>query len=77
MATFRSAAPTVSRAVALALTLASGAAALSLADDAVAQARKDSVVLGMVLEPAPGLDPTVAPCSTMRPAYSTATASHT
>ncbi len=28
--------------------------------DAAAQAKKDSVVLGMVLEPAPGLDPTVA-----------------
>src|SRR4051812_7454307 len=27
---------------------------------AAAQARKDSVVLGMVLEPAPGLDPTTA-----------------
>jgi len=60
MASLRSAVPTVSRAVALALTLASGVTALSLTDDAVAQARKDSVVLGMVLEPAPGLDPTVA-----------------
>ncbi len=28
-----------------------------------AQARKDSVVLGMILEPAPGLDPTVAPAA--------------
>jgi peptide/nickel transport system substrate-binding protein len=28
-----------------------------------AQARKDSVVLGMVLEPAPGLDPTAAPAA--------------
>ena len=63
MASLRSAVPTVSRAVALALTLASGVAALSLTDDAVAQARKDSVVLGMVLEPAPGLDPTVAPAA--------------
>jgi len=63
MASLRSAVPTVSRAVALALTLASGVTALSLTDDAVAQARKDSVVLGMVLEPAPGLDPTVAPAA--------------
>jgi peptide/nickel transport system substrate-binding protein len=31
--------------------------------DAQAQARKDSVVLGMVLEPAPGLDPTTAPAA--------------
>jgi peptide/nickel transport system substrate-binding protein len=31
--------------------------------DAAAQARKDSVVLGMVLEPAPGLDPTMAPAA--------------
>jgi peptide/nickel transport system substrate-binding protein len=29
---------------------------------AMAQARKDSVVLGMVLEP-PGLDPTIAPAA--------------
>jgi len=38
------------------------AAALALVgpQHAAAQARKDSVVLGMVLEPAPGLDPTVA-----------------
>ncbi len=63
MASLRSAVPTVSRAVALALTLASGVTALSLTDGAVAQARKDSVVLGMVLEPAPGLDPTVAPAA--------------
>ena len=34
-----------------------------LAPDASAQTRKDSVVLGMVLEPAPGLDPTVAPAA--------------
>ena len=32
----------------------------SLAVTASAQGRKDSVVLGMVLEPAPGLDPTMA-----------------
>lgn len=43
---------------ALAVSLAS---ALALAVPAAqAQARKDSVVLGMVLEPAPGLDPTTA-----------------
>ena len=43
----------------LAAALALGGAAL----DAQAQARKDSVVLGMVLEPAPGLDPTTAPAA--------------
>ncbi|MFO1336495.1 MAG: ABC transporter substrate-binding protein, partial [Piscinibacter sp.] len=32
----------------------------ALAATATAQSRKDSVVLGMVLEPAPGLDPTMA-----------------
>src|SRR3954452_22420338 len=36
------------------------AALLALPGPASAQQRKDSVVLGMVLEPAPGLDPTVA-----------------
>jgi peptide/nickel transport system substrate-binding protein len=36
------------------------AALAGLALAAAAQARKDSVVLGMVLEPAPGLDPTTA-----------------
>ena len=41
----------------LAGTLALGAAS---AFDAQAQPRKDSVVLGMPLEPAPGLDPTTA-----------------
>ena len=30
---------------------------------AAAQAKKDSVVLGMILEPAPGLDPTMAPAA--------------
>ena len=41
------------------------AAALVLLAPATAQAqpKKDSVVLGMVLEPAPGLDPTVAPAA--------------
>ena len=43
----------------LAAALALGGAAL----DAQAQGRKDSVVLGMVLEPAPGLDPTTAPAA--------------
>ena len=32
----------------------------ALPTEALAQAKKDSVVLGMVLEPAPGLDPTMA-----------------
>jgi peptide/nickel transport system substrate-binding protein len=43
----------------LALTLT----AALLPPDAAAQARKDSVILGMVLEPAPGLDPTMAPAA--------------
>ena len=47
------------RIAATALALALGALALAL--DASAQGRKDSVVLAMVLEPAPGLDPTMAP----------------
>ena len=38
------------------------ALAFALPQSATAQ-RKDSVVLGMVLEPAPGLDPTVAPAA--------------
>ena len=43
------------------LVLASFAAlAPFMAGDALAQPRKDSVVLAMVLEPAPGLDPTMA-----------------
>src|SRR5436190_9117889 len=37
--------------------------AVLLPPDAAAQQRKDSVVLGMVLEPAPGLDPTMAPAA--------------
>ena len=40
--------------------LAFACAAFALPQIAAAQAKKDSVVLGMVLEPAPGLDPTVA-----------------
>jgi peptide/nickel transport system substrate-binding protein len=46
----------VSRALALLAVLV----AFALPQQAAAQARKDSVVLGMVLEPAPGLDPTMA-----------------
>jgi len=46
----------VTRALALLVALA----AIVLPQQATAQARKDSVVLGMVLEPAPGLDPTMA-----------------
>ena len=45
-------------------TLAQAAALLalpSLAHDALAQRAKDTLVLGMVLEPSPGLDPTTAP----------------
>jgi len=40
--------------------LLAAAFVVALPQQAAAQARKDSVVLGMVLEPAPGLDPTVA-----------------
>ena len=40
--------------------LALAAAAAFMAPAAQAQARKDSAVLAMVLEPAPGLDPTTA-----------------
>jgi len=46
-----------------ALALLAAALAFGLPQHAAAQARKDSVVLGMVLEPAPGLDPTVAPAA--------------
>ena len=38
-------------------------AALTGSPSSFAQACKDSVVLAMVLEPAPGLDPTVAPAA--------------
>ena len=47
----------------LAALTALAAATLTLPQHASAQQRKDSVVLGMVLEPAPGLDPTVAPAA--------------
>jgi peptide/nickel transport system substrate-binding protein len=50
--TFRLAAATTAAALVLATTFA-----------AQAQGRKDSVVLAMVLEPAPGLDPTSAPAA--------------
>ena len=43
-----------------ALSLALAATGLAATGPADAQQRKDSVVLAMVLEPAPGLDPTVA-----------------
>ena len=42
------------------VALALAAAVAVAADPVAAQQRKDSVVLAMVLEPAPGLDPTVA-----------------
>jgi peptide/nickel transport system substrate-binding protein len=51
------------RTVATALALAAIAAGALSLPAAHAQARKDSVVLGMVLEPAPGLDPTMAPAA--------------
>jgi len=44
----------------LGLTLAAG---LQLGNAEAQPQRKDSVVLGMVLEPAPGLDPTMAPAA--------------
>lgn len=50
----------------LAASFLAAAAALalgSLAEPAQAQARKDSVVLGMTLEPSPGLDPTAGAAS--------------
>ena len=57
----RPAARTIRRRAVGAIALSLGAlVALGGALPAQAQARKDSVVLGMVLEPAPGLDPTVA-----------------
>jgi len=37
--------------------------AVALPQQAAAQAKKDSIVLGMTLEPAPGLDPTAAPAA--------------
>jgi len=46
-----------------AVALGAAALAVALPPHAAAQARKDSVVLGMTLEPAPGLDPTVAPAA--------------
>ena len=48
---------------ALAAVAAATLLATTLPQPAGAQARKDSVVLGMVLEPAPGLDPTMAPAA--------------
>ena len=55
--------PSVVRALASLAAMAVAAGALALPGIASAQARKDSVVLGMVLEPAPGLDPTAAPAA--------------
>jgi len=54
-----------SRSLASAIALASAASAVFalFAPPALAQARKDSAVLGMILEPAPGLDPTTAAAS--------------
>jgi peptide/nickel transport system substrate-binding protein len=47
----------------LAAVLVAALLSTCLVSEAVAQGKKDSVVLGMVLEPAPGLDPTVAPAA--------------
>ncbi|NUZ04208.1 ABC transporter substrate-binding protein [Piscinibacter koreensis] len=54
---------TIFRTTVAALAAFLGSAALLAAAPAEAQTRKDSVVLGMVLEPAPGLDPTMAPAA--------------
>ena len=51
------------RSIAATFVLLAGAGGLAAWGDGAAQQRKDSVVLGMVLEPAPGLDPTVAPAA--------------
>ena len=51
------------RTLALLAALAIGVGIAVVPLDAAAQQRKDSVVLGMVLEPAPGLDPTMAPAA--------------
>jgi peptide/nickel transport system substrate-binding protein len=53
----------VTRTLATTMTAAALLACAAFATCAQAQARKDSVVLGMILEPAPGLDPTVAPAA--------------
>jgi len=50
----------VTRTLATAVSAVALLASAAFAPAALAQARKDSVVLGMVLEPAPGLDPTSA-----------------
>jgi peptide/nickel transport system substrate-binding protein len=57
------AAPSTFRLAALATIAASALVAALLPLEAAAQAKKDSVILGMVLEPAPGLDPTMAPAA--------------
>ena len=59
---------TISRAFARSFFSACAAVAIALAmlaalGPAAAQTKKDSVVLGMILEPAPGLDPTMAPAA--------------
>src|SRR5678809_1108343 len=54
---------TAARFAAAASVLALTLTAALLPPGAAAQARKDSVILGMVLEPAPGLDPTMAPAA--------------
>jgi peptide/nickel transport system substrate-binding protein len=46
-----------------AVALCAAALAVAVPPHAAAQAKKDSVVLAMVLEPAPGLDPTAAPAA--------------
>ena len=45
------------------MAFAAASTMLAAPSPAAAQAKKDSVVLGMILEPAPGLDPTMAPAA--------------
>ena len=55
--------PASASAGAIAMAFAALTTLAALAPAAHAQARKDSAILGMVLEPAPGLDPTSAPAA--------------
>ena len=49
--------------IATALALTAAVALLAFSGAAAAQAKKTSIVLGMTLEPAPGLDPTMMPAA--------------
>jgi len=56
---------TLSRHTFAALSLLASLAVLTLAPAAQAQSKKDTLVLGMTLEPAPGLDPTAGAASSI------------